>query len=64
MIWGETKKIRVQKVPVSIFELIFSDKYTVFTSDLWKRNRIRGVHGHSIGNEDENIKIQTLLSML
>ena len=64
MIWGETKKMRIQKVPVSIVALIFSDKYAIFTSDLWKRNRIRVVQGHTIGIEDENIKMQTLLSFL
>ena len=64
MIWGETKKMRIQKVAVSIVVLIFSDKYAIFTSDLGKRNRIRVVQGHTIGNEDENIKIQTLLSFL
>ena len=64
MIWGKTKKMRIRKVSVSIVVLIFSDKYTIFTSDLWKRSRIRGVQGHTIGNEDENIKIQTLLSKL
>lgn len=64
MIWGETKKMRIQKVAVSIVVLIFSDKYAIFTSDLGKRNRIRVVQGHTIGNEDENVKIQTLLSFL
>ena len=64
MIWWETKKMRIQKVPVSIAVLIFSHKYAIFTSDLWKRNRIRVVQGHTIGNEDENIKIQALLSFL
>ena len=64
MIWWEPKKMRIQKVPVSIAVLIFSDKYAIFTSDLWKRNRIRVVQGHTIGNEDENMKIQTLLSFL
>ena len=56
--------MRIQKVPVSIAVLIFSDKYAIFTSDLWKSNRIRVVQGHTIGNEDENIKIQALLSFL
>ena len=64
MIWWETKKMRIQKVPVSIAVLIFSANYALFTSDLWKRNRIRVVQGHTIGNEDENMKIQTLLSFL
>ena len=56
--------MRIQKVAVSIVVLIFSDKYAIFTSDLGKRNRIRVVQGHTIGNEDENVKIQTLLSFL
>lgn len=64
MNWGETKKMRIQKVLVSIVVLIFNDTYAIFTSDLWIWNRIRVVQGHTIGNEDENIKIQTLLSFL